>query len=97
VAASCLHAQRGPLGAFLRRKKAQLGAPQAVTATAHKLARLLYQTLKHGVAYVRRSQADYEQQFREQQLRSLKKKARQLGVEVLEPVPAETASASPAG
>jgi len=95
VAASCLHAQQGPLGAFLRRKKAQLGAPQAVTATAHKLARLLYLTLKHGVGYVRRSQAEYEQQFREQQLRSLKKKARQLGVEVVEPLPAETSSASP--
>jgi transposase len=95
VAASCLHAQQGPLGAFLRRKKAQLGAPKAVTATAHKLARLVYLALKNGLGYVRQSQADYEQQIREQQLRSLKKKARQLGVEVVEPVPAAAASANP--
>jgi len=84
MAASSLYAQRGPLGSFLRRKKAQLGAPKAVTATAHKLARLVYQALKHGLAYVRQSQAEYEEQVRQQQLRALRKKARQLGVEIVE-------------
>lgn len=44
------------LGAFLRRQKARLGAPQAVTAAAHKLARIVYLALKHGLAYVRQTQ-----------------------------------------
>jgi transposase len=84
LAASSLHSQRGALGSFLRRKKAQLGAPKAVTATAHKLARLVYLALKHGLAYVKQSQADYEAQVRAQQLRALRKKARQLGVDIVE-------------
>ena len=53
--------QRG-LGAFLRHKKAQLGAPKAITATAHKLARLVYLALKHGMTYVRQTQEEYQSQ-----------------------------------
>jgi transposase len=95
LAANSLHSQQGALGAFLRRKKAQLGAPKAVTATAHKLAWLVYLALKHGLAYVRQSQEAYEQQFREQQLRSLKNKARQLGVEIVEAVTEAAPAATP--
>ena len=39
LAANALHRSDSALGAFLRRKKAHLGAPKALTATAHKLAR----------------------------------------------------------
>ena len=39
LAANALHRSDSALGAFLRRKKAHLGAPKAITATAHKLAR----------------------------------------------------------
>ena len=35
LAANALHRSDSALGAFLRRKKAQLGAPKAITATAH--------------------------------------------------------------
>ena len=38
LAANALHRSGSALGAFLRRKKAHLGAPKAITATAHKLA-----------------------------------------------------------
>ncbi len=46
--------QRAPtaLGAFYRRMRSRLGAPKAITATAHKLARLVYSLLQHGRAYV---------------------------------------------
>ena len=37
-----LHRSDSALGAFLRRKKAHLGAPQAITATARKLAHIIY-------------------------------------------------------
>ena len=37
------------LGAFLRRLKARVGAPKAITATAHKLGRLVYSLLKQPI------------------------------------------------
>ena len=52
LAANALHRSDSALGAFLRRKKAHLGAPKAITATAHKLARLIYTMLRYGQAYV---------------------------------------------
>jgi transposase len=93
LAANSLYASKGALGAFLRRQKARLGAPQAVTATAHKLARLVYLALKHGLTYVRQSQEEYETKVREQQIKGLKRKARQLGLEVIDRQP--SASAAP--
>ena len=48
LAAQSLHHSQGALGGFLRRMKGRLGAQAAVTATAHKLARIVYLALKHG-------------------------------------------------
>jgi transposase len=84
LAANSLYASKGALGAFLRRKKAHLGAPKAITATAHKLARIVYLALKHGLTYVRQTQEVYETHVKEKQIKSLKKRARQLGLEVVE-------------
>ena len=70
--------------AFLRRLKARLGTPAALTATAHKLARIVYLALKHGLPYVRKSQEEYEAQMKEKQIKALKRKARQLGLELIE-------------
>ena len=50
------------LGAYYRRMRARLGAPKAITATAHKLARLVYSMLRYGTAYVDAGQQAYEQQ-----------------------------------
>src|SRR5712664_4311353 len=52
------------LGTY-RRQRSRLGAPKAITATAHKLARLVYSLLKHGSAYVKQGLDDYESQYRE--------------------------------
>jgi hypothetical protein len=72
--------------------KGRLGGQAAVTATAHKLARIVYLALKHGMTYVRRSQEEYESQMREKQIKALKRKARQLGLEVSEKTPGGTAA-----
>jgi hypothetical protein len=48
--------------------KGRLGVQAALTATAHKLARIVYLALKHGMTYVRQSQEDYEAQMREKQI-----------------------------
>ena len=54
--------------------------PGAITATAHKLARLVYRMLKYGTEYVARSLADYEAQVREKLERSLRRKAHGAGL-----------------
>ena len=53
LAARSLHSSKSALGAFLRRLKSRMGKAQAITATAHKLARLVYAVLKNGTEYVR--------------------------------------------
>jgi transposase len=84
LAAHGLHRSQGALGAFLRRMKSRLGTPSALTATAHKLARVVYLALKHGLPYVRKSQQEYEAQMKEKQVKALQRKARQLGLELIE-------------
>ncbi len=60
-----------------------------MTATAHKLARLVYALLKHGQAYVAKGLQEYEQQHHERQLRSLKREPQDLGYELTERQAAE--------
>src|SRR5262245_60406937 len=96
LAAQSLHHSRGALGGFLRRMKGRLGAQAAVTATAHKLARIVYLALKDGMTYVRQSQEEYEAQMKEKQLKALRRKARQLGLEVVEKTSGSGATATAA-
>jgi transposase len=91
LAAYGLQGSKGALGAFLRRKKAHLGVPKALTATAHKLARLVYYALKNGMTYVRQTQEAYETKMRAKQIQALHKKARQLGLELVDKATAEKA------
>jgi transposase len=96
VAAQSLHHSQGALGGFLRRMKGRLGVQAALTATAHKLARIVYLALKHGLTYVRQSQEEYEAQMKEKQLKALRRKARQLGLELVEKASVSGATATTA-
>ena len=51
MAANSLHQSQTRLGDFFRKMKARLGTPKAITATAHKLARIIYHLLRERVAY----------------------------------------------
>jgi transposase len=51
LAARALHKSNSYLGAYFRRMRARLGAPQAITAAAHKLARILYHLITTRTAY----------------------------------------------
>ena len=82
LAANALHRSDSALGAFLRRKKAHLGAPKAITATAHKLARLIYTMLRHGQEYVDAGAEYYETQYQQRALRAAKRRAAQLGYQL---------------
>jgi len=76
--------------------KGRLGAQAAVTATAPKLARIVSLALKHGMTYVRESQEEYEAQMKEKQIKALRRKARQLGLEVIEKTSGSVGSATAA-
>jgi transposase len=85
LAATTLLRSQSYLGAQYRRLRAKLGAPKAITAMAHKLARLIYRMLRWGHEYVDKGLTYYEERHREQQLHLLKKRAAKLGLQIIEP------------
>ena len=98
LAANALHRSDSALGALLRRKKAHLGAPKAITATAHKLARLIYTMLRYGQAYVDAGAEYYESQYQQRALRAAKRRAAQLGYQLVPmPVAGDRTTYAPPG
>jgi hypothetical protein len=71
------------LGAFYRRIRAKHGAPIAITATAHKIARIVYHMLKERKAYQPQNIETYSQQQRERYLKRLQRQAEKLGMELV--------------
>jgi transposase len=83
VAAQGLAHSHSALGAYYRRMRARLGAPKAMTATAHKLARLVYSMLRYGADYVDAGQQAYEQKYRDRVLTNLQRKAKAFGYQLV--------------
>lgn len=83
MAATTLLRSKSYLGAQYRRLRTKLGAPKAITAMAHRLARLVYRMLKYGQEYVDRGTQYYDERYRLQQIDLLKKKAAKLGFQIL--------------
>jgi len=79
VAAQSLHKSKTALGAYYRRMRGRLGPAKAITATAHKLAILIYRMFRYGMEYVEQGQDLYEQQYQERTRRLLAKRVRQMG------------------
>lgn len=79
MGAQCLRNSPTALGAFYRRLRSRLGAPKAITATAHKLARLFYRLWKTAGEYTDPGANYYEQQYQQRMLKNLSKKAQALG------------------
>jgi transposase len=84
MAANTLIRSHSYLGAQYRRLRTKLGAPKAITAMAHRLARLVYRMLKYGQRYIDKGTEYYEQRYRQQQLQFLRRKATQLGLQIIE-------------
>ena len=80
------------LGAFLRRQRSRLGSPKAVTATAHKLARIVYHLMRYGMGYVQQTETAYAEEVRGRLEKQLRRRAKELGFEVrkVEPVATPT-------
>lgn len=88
MAAQSLSHSQCALGGYYRRQRARLGAPQAITATAHKLARIIYFMLKERQPYRDPGEGYYEQQYQERLLKKLKRQAAALGLQLVpQPTP----------
>lgn len=83
MAAANLIRSQSALGAYYRRLCARMDKPRAITAAAHKLARLIYLMLTRGEEYVDRGQAYYEERHRQRVVASLHRKAASLGLQLV--------------
>lgn len=83
LASQTLSRSHSALGAFYRPMKTRLGAPKAITATAHKLARIFYHLWRSGDSYVDPGMEAYECQYQERVVKNLKKKALALGFDLV--------------
>ena len=88
LAAWALLRSKSYLGAYLRRQRSRLGAPKAVTALAHKLARIVYHLVRYGMAYVKQTEEAYAEQVRARLERQLRRRALELGFELKKIEPA---------
>lgn len=79
LAAASLGRTQTALGAFYRRLAARIGKPQAVTATARKLAVLVYHVLKGDFVYKDPGADVYDSQQRARHVRRLRSQATRLG------------------
>jgi transposase len=83
LAAAALRTSQSALGAYYRRLCARMDKPKAVTAAAHKLARLIYAMLTRGQPYTDQGQAYYEERYRERVVANLTRRAQQLGLQLV--------------
>jgi len=83
MAAQAVSRSQSAVGAFYRRMKSRLGGPKAITATAHKLARIFYQLWSRRQSYVDPSLEVYEQQYKARTLKQLQQKAQSLGFDLV--------------
>ena len=87
LAAAALRSSKSALGAYFRRLCARMDKAKAVTAAAHKLARLIYTMLSKGEAYTDQGQEYYEQRYRQHALRQLTRRAEQMGMTLIPSTP----------
>lgn len=83
MCAQSLLNSKSALGAYARRMRTRKDTPVAITATAHKLARLIYRTLKYGEEYVDAGGDIYEAKYKARLLKSLQRKAKSLGYQLV--------------
>ncbi len=83
LAAASLRSSKSALGAYYRRLCGRMDKPKAVTAAAHKLARMIYTMLTKGEEYTDRGQDYYEERYQERVLHHLTKRAEKMGMKLV--------------
>jgi transposase len=87
MSALALHRSQSYLGQYFRRMRSRLGTPAAVTAAAHKLARILFHLITTRQAFDESVFAQIEERARHRQFLRLKKNAASFGYQL---IPSET-------
>jgi transposase len=83
VAAMAVGRTESCLGSFYRRIQAKRGSPKAITATARKLAVLIYTLVKEGKQYQEPDRQAYEAKVLRFRLARIRKQADQLGYQLV--------------
>lgn len=68
------------MGAYYRKLALRMGSPKAITAVAHKLARIVYAMLSGQADYVKEDQLRHEARYRQRAIKALQKRAQELGL-----------------
>jgi transposase len=71
------------LGAFLRRMNSRLGGMEAITCTAHKLARIIYVMIKEGKQYEELGEEYYETAYQKRRYAALERQAKEMGMKLV--------------
>ena len=83
MATQTLYRSQSALGDYFRRKRARFGTPQAITDTAHKMARIIYRLVTHHVLYDDNVLLQQQRQDRKRHVRRLRNQARALGFQLV--------------
>lgn len=83
LAAAALRSCQSALGAYYRRLCARMDRAKAVTAAAHKLARLIYAMLTKGEEYTDRGQDYFEERYRQRVLHNVAQRAKAVGMQLV--------------
>lgn len=83
MAAQSLHHSKSALGDFYRRMRAKLGAPKAITAAAHKLARIIFHLVTTHQEFDDSHFAADQLRFHKHQEAKFRAKARALGFQLI--------------
>jgi transposase len=79
MAANSLYKNNSIFGAHLRKMKARMGPIEAITATAHKMARAIYYMILRKTDFIDAGGDFYDKLNHEKTLKFLKKRAESLG------------------
>lgn len=83
MAAQSLHHSKSALGDFYRRMRAKLGAPKAITAAAHKLARIIFHLISTHQEFDDSRFAADQLRYEKRQEGKLRAKAQALGFQLV--------------
>lgn len=83
LSANSLWNSKSYLGDYFRRMRSRLGAPKAITATAHKLARIVYHLINNKKAFNASVFAEQEQKHQQRLKQRLINQAKSLGLQLV--------------
>ena len=83
MAAMTLWRNDSAIGDYCRRMKAKLGNAEGITATAHKLARIIYALITTGKTYDENVVTQISEKTRNRRLKNLQRQAEKLGMQIV--------------